>query len=73
MDPDLKLKKIGERLRELRKKKGYNSYETFSYDFNLNKQTVQRAETGENIRMRTLITLLEIFEVSLEDFFKGIK
>lgn len=67
------LKKIGDKLRELRIKAGYTSYETFSYDNEIQRQSVFRAEKGENITLKTLIKLLNIHNISLEEFFKDLK
>lgn len=67
------MQKIGKRLRELRIKKGYSSYEAFAWDYEMTRQTIGRAEQGKNITLETLIKILKIHKVSLEDFFKGIK
>ena len=67
------LKAIGLKLRELRRKKGYTSYEAFAWDHDLTRQTVGRAETGKNISLKTLQTLLKIHKITFEEFFKGIK
>lgn len=67
------LKKVGKKLKDLRVKKGYKSYEAFAWDFELNRQTVSRAETGKNISLQTLIKILKIHKITLEEFFKGIK
>jgi transcriptional regulator with XRE-family HTH domain len=73
MKPELALKIIASRLRELRKEKGHTSYEYFAYQYDLNKVTVGKAETKGNINLATLLKILEILEVSPEEFFKGIK
>jgi transcriptional regulator with XRE-family HTH domain len=67
------LEAIGKKLRELRIKKGYTSYEHFAYDFDLTRQTVGRAEQGKNISLKTLQALLKIHKITFEEFFKGIK
>lgn len=73
MDKQATRKRIGAKLKELRIKAGYSNYEYFAFDHGLNKQTVGRAETGKNITIDTLISLLVIFKVTPEEFFKGIK
>lgn len=65
--------KIGAKLRELRIKKGYKSYENFAFDHGMTRQTVGRAEQGKNITIETLIKILRIHKITLEEFFKGIK
>ncbi len=65
------LKEIGERLKMLRIKKGYTSYETFAIDNDLSRMQYWRIEKGKtNITMKSLINLLNIHEITVEDFFK---
>jgi transcriptional regulator with XRE-family HTH domain len=73
MKSQLALKKIGARLRELRRKKGHSSYEYFAYEYDLSKNTLKNLEQGKNFEMLTLLRILEILEVTPEEFFKGIK
>lgn len=65
--------KVGKRLRELRIKAGYTSYEAFANDHELTRQTVGKAERGANLKLDTLEILLKALKVSPEEFFKGIK
>jgi len=61
---------IGERLKKLRIKKGYSSYESFAIENNLSRMQYWRIEKGlTNITIRSLTRILEIHEVSIEDFF----
>lgn len=66
------LRKIGLRLRELRKEKGFSGYDEFAYENKLNRSTYGRMEKGYNMRMDTFLTALEALDISLEEFFKGI-
>lgn len=62
---------IGERLKKLRIKKGFTSYESFAIENNLSRMQYWRIEKGlTNITIRSLIHILEIHELSIEDFFK---
>jgi transcriptional regulator with XRE-family HTH domain len=63
-------KKIGQKLRELRKKAGHKGYDNFAFTFELEKSTVIRAETGKNITLDTLLNILKIHKVSLKEFFE---
>jgi len=64
------LKKIGLRLKALRKSKGYTSPDKFSYENNLNRSQYGKYEAGSaNITIGTLITILNCFGVSLSEFF----
>lgn len=68
-----RLIKIGERLRELRKKAGYKSYENFAFDNEINRVQYGRMEKGANITLASLLKVLDIHKITLEDFFKGLK
>ncbi|MBQ4821514.1 helix-turn-helix transcriptional regulator [Aquimarina sp. MMG016] len=63
---------IGERIRELRLKAGYTSYETFAVDNGLPRKNYWRIEKGQNFTIETLLRILDIHNISLEDFFKGL-
>ncbi|GIL24472.1 MAG: hypothetical protein BroJett042_29850 [Bacteroidota bacterium] len=64
------LAKIGEKLAELRKKKGYTSHETFAYDYDLSRVQYWRIEKGKsNLTLRSLCNLLKIHGISSKDFF----
>jgi transcriptional regulator with XRE-family HTH domain len=65
------LQRIGWKLTELRKKKGYKSHETFSYDFNIPRMQYWRMENGKtNLTIKSLLKILTIHKMSVEDFFK---
>lgn len=62
--------KIGARLRELRKERGYSSYETFAFDHDLPRMHYWRIEKGKaNVTIKTLERILKIHEMSFHDFF----
>lgn len=67
------LKQIGERLKELRKAKGYNNYEHIAFDLQMSRSAYWRLENGANFELKTLIRVCKLLDVSLEEFFKGIK
>ena len=66
------LKEIGVRVRTHRKSISKN-YEDFARDHDFNKVTISRLENGENFTMSSLIQVLHVMDISLEDFFRGIK
>lgn len=68
-----RLIKIGERLRELRKASGYKSYENFAFDNELNRVQYGRMEKGANFTLASLMKVLDIHKLSLDEFFKGLK
>ena len=64
------LEDIGNKLRDLRKKKGYTSAETFAYDYDLPRVHYWRIEKGKvNLTIRTLHKILAIHKLTVEDFF----
>ena len=68
-----RLLKIGEKLRDLRKKAGYKSYENFAFDNELNRVQYGRMEKGANITIGSLLKVLDIHKITLEDFFNDLK
>jgi transcriptional regulator with XRE-family HTH domain len=69
---ELKINQISKKLKEIRLSKGYTSYETFAFDHNLNRVQYWRIESGSNITLKTLIKVLDIHKISLEEFFKNL-
>ena len=63
------LKKLGERIKQLRIKKGYTSYEYFAYEHNISRAQFGRYEKGQDLRMSSLIKIVNAFGISLKEFF----
>lgn len=61
---------IGRRLVHLRKQAGYSSYETFAFDHQMARQQYWRMERGENISIKSLLKVLNVHKISIEDFFQ---
>lgn len=69
-DEELKLlKKLGNRIKQLRLKKGYSNYEHFAYEHSISRTQYGNYETGENIKFLTLVKVLQGLDISLKDFF----
>jgi transcriptional regulator with XRE-family HTH domain len=64
------LEMLGNRIKELRKKKGYTNQELFAYDNGLNRAQYNKYERGGDIRFSSLVRLLKALDISLKDFFK---
>ena len=61
---------IGERLKALRKKKGYSSHESFAFDYDLPRVQYWRLENGKaNCTLKSLYKILAIHNVTIESFF----
>jgi transcriptional regulator with XRE-family HTH domain len=63
-------KEISERIKYLRKLKGYSSHETFAFDNGIPRKQYWRMEKGtENITMRSLVKILQIHNLRAAEFF----
>jgi transcriptional regulator with XRE-family HTH domain len=64
------LEQIGKRLKEIRINKGYISYEDFALEHGIARMQYWRLETGKsNPTIKTLYKVLEIHQISLQEFF----
>lgn len=68
--PELEL--ISERLKEIRKQKGFTNYEHIAFELGMSRSAYWRLENGANFNLKTLIKVLRLLDVSLEEFFQGI-
>lgn len=67
---DKALKKIGSRLKSLRKAKGYSNPDKFAYENDLNRSQYGKYESGNtNLTIGTLINILNKLEIGLSEFF----
>lgn len=64
------LKKVAQRIRQLRIDSGYSSYETFAFDKEINRVQYHRMEKGSNITLKTFFKILQIHNLTVEEFFK---
>lgn len=54
LDKDIVLKKMGARIKALRIKHGYTSYDYFAYDHNISCAQFGRYEKGQDLRVSSL-------------------
>ncbi|MEX1193419.1 MAG: helix-turn-helix transcriptional regulator [Brumimicrobium sp.] len=66
------LKIVGKRIKALRLKSGYTSYETFALENDLDRKQYWRAEKGSNLTLKTLYTIIKIHHISMEEFFQNL-
>jgi transcriptional regulator with XRE-family HTH domain len=66
-------RKIGAKLKQLRKDAGYTSYENFAMDYELSRMYYWQVENGRNISLEYLFNLLNIFKIDVCDFFADLK
>ena len=60
---------MGERIKQLRIKKGYSGYEYFAYDHNISRAQFGRYEKGQDLRFSSLLKVINSLEISLTEFF----
>jgi transcriptional regulator with XRE-family HTH domain len=63
---------VSERLKELRKEKGFKNYEHIAFELGMSRSAYWRLESGENFSMKTLIKVCKLLDVTLEHFFEGV-
>ena len=72
LDPKAELKKIGERLKSIRKKAGYSSPDKFAYDHDINRSQYGKYEAGsEDLRISSLIKVIDKLGLTLPEFFNN--
>lgn len=64
------IQKLSKRIKQLRIDKGYSSYEYFAYDHGFSRSQYGRYEKGEDLRVSSLIKLIEAFEMTPSEFFQ---
>lgn len=72
-DTDKRISQIGAKIKTLRKEKGYTSAEQFAYDHELPRVGYGNHEKGSNLNIASLLRIVDIHGISLEQFFKDIK
>jgi transcriptional regulator with XRE-family HTH domain len=63
------IQKLAKRIKELRIKQGYTSYEYFAYDKGFSRSQYGRYEKGEDIRYISLMKLIDAFGMTPSEFF----
>ena len=60
---------ISNRLKELRKEKGFKNYEHFAYELGMSRSAYWRIEKGSNFEMKTLFRIFKLLGISVQEFF----
>ena len=69
LDQDEELKKLANRLKSLRKKKGYTNMDIFAYEHGFGRAQYGRYENGQDLRYTTIVRLANCFNMSIMEFF----
>jgi transcriptional regulator with XRE-family HTH domain len=67
--PEREAKKLGARIKQLRKDAGYTSAEDFAYRNGLVRSAYTQIERGKNIEFFTLIKILNCHGIGYSEFF----
>lgn len=63
------LKKLANRIRTLRREKGYSNYENFAYVKELPRAQYGRYEKGEDLKFSSLMKVIRALGVTVSEFF----
>ncbi len=69
---DLRLEKIGRKLKELRLEKGYVSAEFFAWEHKIPRVQYWRMEKDTNFTMSSLLKILDAHNMTLDEFFRDL-
>ena len=69
MNKTKEIKKLAKRIKELRLKKGYSSYENFAFEKGIHRAQYGRYEAGTDMQFTSLIKVAQSFDMTLEEFF----
>ena len=69
LDAEAVLQQLGNRIKNLRIKEGYTSYEYFAYEHDIPRAQFGRYEKGQDLRLSSLIKVINAFGMTLEEFF----
>ncbi len=69
LDSEQELQKIGKRIKDLRIKAGYTSYEYFAYEHDIPRAQFGRYEQGQDLRFSSLVKVINAFGMTVKEFF----
>ena len=67
------LVELGKRIRQLRIERGYSNADIFAYENNLSRTAYGQYERGANITYMSLRRLLDVFGITVQEFFAPFK
>ena len=69
LNPEKEMKKLGDRIKQLRVKAGFTSYQYFAYENEISSSQYFRYEKGNDIRYSTLLKIIAAHDMTVEEFF----
>ena len=71
-DPGDTLRKIGKKLKRVRKERGYQNGDDFAYDHDINRSQYGKYEAGaQDMRISSLLKAINSLGLTIEEFFAG--
>lgn len=71
-DDKIRIEAIASRIKALRIKAGYRSYQHFAIENELDPRQYFRVEKGQNLKITSLLRIINIHGISLSEFFKDL-
>jgi len=65
------IQNLANKLKKMRKEKGYSNYESFAFDNNIPRAQYGRYEKGTDLRFSSLLKVLKALDISLSEFFSS--
>jgi transcriptional regulator with XRE-family HTH domain len=63
------IENLGNRIKQLRKKKGFTNYEFFAYENRIGRSQYGKYEQGVDMQFSSILKLIEIHGISVKEFF----
>lgn len=67
-----KIGEVSKKIKRLRKEKGFRSFEAFANEYHLDRVQYWRVESGANITFKTFFKILEIHNITPQEFFSDL-
>lgn len=69
IEPEEFYKRLGARIKQLRKEKGYRSYEDLALEAGIPRTQYGRYERGINMKMKNLVQIMNTLGMTANEFF----
>ena len=63
------IENLGKRIKDLRKKKGFSSYEFFAYENKIGRSQYGKYEQGLDMQFSSILKIIEIHGITVKEFF----
>jgi hypothetical protein len=67
--PDKDLKKLANRIRQLRIKAGFKNYELFAYEHEIGRTQYGKYEQGQDLQYTSLLKIIRAHKMTVKEFF----